>query len=584
MKPARWIFLPLATLLLLAGLTTTAVAAPVVVDVSATRSVVVFGDDVSLSGALTGDAGCIGDRAVDLEWRAADASTFLALGQGTTASDGRFSFDASQPNTGRYRAVIPQQGGCEAATSAEVPVRVRALVDSFALAGKLTAGSCVEVGATVSPAKPGQRVEFQQRRKDGGWTTIETATLDDQSLASSKPCFGWSDIGVVRVRARWTAQDPLNETNTGITLAFQIARAPWMSKIEQAIGTRSVSVAVGEGGATLYERAGATPRAPASNEKLLLSMALLDTFGPTSVITTEAAAKRDVIHGTLRGDLWVLGRGDPEVDRRTMADLARRIVAAGIERIDGRLMGSTGYFLRDWDARGWNSVARRYVSRPTALTFEGNASSAPERAAAAALTQQLERRGVRVQGDPGWGEPPNGLADIATVRSRPLQGILVKLLRPSNNFYAEVLGKGLGAEVSGPPGTIAKGADAIQAWVRDHGADFTLYDNSGLSYANRVTATGIVHLLDQADDQSWGTDLRRSLPTGGQGTLRDRLHHVKIRAKTGTLTSISALSGWVWSERLDTWIEFSILSSGTSKTTASGIEDRIVKILQASAR
>jgi D-alanyl-D-alanine carboxypeptidase/D-alanyl-D-alanine-endopeptidase (penicillin-binding protein 4) len=191
---------------------------------------------------------------------------------------------------------------------------------------------------------------------------------------------------------------------------------------------------------------------------------------------------------------------------------------------------------------------------------------------------------VKVTGAPRSGDPPRGLADVASVRSRPLQGILVKMLRPSNNFYAEVLGKGLGAEVAGVPGSIAKGAAAIQAWASDHGADFTLHDSSGLSYANRVTAAGIVHLLDQADDETWGTDLRRSLPTGGQGTLRDRLRHAKVRAKTGTLTSISALSGWVWSERLGSWIEFSILSSGMSKTTASSIEDRIVRILQSSAR
>jgi D-alanyl-D-alanine carboxypeptidase/D-alanyl-D-alanine-endopeptidase (penicillin-binding protein 4) len=334
----------------------------------------------------------------------------------------------------------------------------------------------------------------------------------------------------------------------------------------------------------LYERAAGTARTPASNEKLLLSMALLDTFGPSSVITTEAASKRDAVHGTLSGDLWILGRGDPEVDRATMGALARKIVAAGIEKIDGRVIGSTGYFLRDWDAAGWSSSSHQDVARPTALTFEGNASSAPERAAAAALIRQLERRGVKVTGEPRSGDPPGGLNDVASVRSRPLQGILVKMLRPSNNFYAEVLGKGLGAEIAGVPGSIAKGAAAIQRWVSDHGADFTLHDSSGLSYANRVTAAGIVHLLDQADDETWGTELRQSLPTGGHGTLRDRLRHAKVRAKTGTLTSISALSGWVWSERLGTWIEFSILSSGMAKDTASSIEDRIVKILQSSAR
>lgn len=583
MKPARSIIVPFAALVMLAGLAAPVFAAPMSVSLTAAKAVVVFGDDVVVFGSVTGDTGCVAGREVDLEWRAADPSTFAMLGQSTTAVDGSFSFDASQPNTGWYRATLVQQGGCEAGTSGEVLVRVRAFVDSFALAGRLTAGSCVELGATVSPAKPGQLVEFQ-RQRDGTWTTIDTATLDDQSHATSKPCFGWSDIGVVRVRARWTAQDLLNETSTGITLAFQITEAPWMSKIDDVIGARSVSVAVGEAGATLYERAEATARTPASNEKLLLSMALLDTFGPTSVITTEAASRREAAHGTLSSDLWILGRGDPEIDRRTMSALASQIAASGIEKIDGRVIGSTGYFLRDWDAPGWNSAARQYVARPTSLTFEGNGSSTPERAAAAALVQQLERRGVKVTGEAGSGAPPSGLAEVASVRSRPLRSILVKLLRPSNNFYAEMLGKGLGAEVSGAPGTIAKGAAAIQAWVRDHGADFALYDNSGLSYANRVTAAGIVRLLDQAEDQSWGADLRRSLPTGGQGTLRDRLHHAKVRAKTGSLTSISALSGWIWSDRLDTWIEFSILSSDIAKTTATGIEDRIVKILQASAR
>jgi D-alanyl-D-alanine carboxypeptidase/D-alanyl-D-alanine-endopeptidase (penicillin-binding protein 4) len=119
----------------------------------------------------------------------------------------------------------------------------------------------------------------------------------------------------------------------------------------------------------------------------------------------------------------------------------------------------------------------------------------------------------------------------------------------------------------------------IEAWIADRGVDFTLFDNSGLSYDNRVTAAGLVDLLDQAEDEDWGDVLRRALPTGGQGTLEDRLHGVQVRAKTGTLTDISALSGWVFAERRDAWIEFSILSAGMSKPLASQIEDRIVRIL-----
>jgi D-alanyl-D-alanine carboxypeptidase/D-alanyl-D-alanine-endopeptidase (penicillin-binding protein 4) len=116
--------------------------------------------------------------------------------------------------------------------------------------------------------------------------------------------------------------------------------------------------------------------------------------------------------------------------------------------------------------------------------------------------------------------------------------------------------------------------------VNDHGADVTLFDNSGLSYDNRVTAAGIVRLLWAAEDAPWGEQLRAALPTGGQGTLEDRLHGVQVRAKTGTLTDISALSGWVWSEHREAWLEFSILCAGMSKPDASAIEDRIVRLLQ----
>ena len=252
---------------------------------------------------------------------------------------------------------------------------------------------------------------------------------------------------------------------------------------------------------------------------------------------------------------------------------------AGIERVRGRVFGSTGYFRRDWDAPGWNNVARDYVNRPTALVFDHNAGADPEREAAKTLTTKLEALGVPVRGKPGSGRPPGGLPTIASVRSGPLQKLLTKMLRPSDNFVAETLGKRLGVETRGVPGTIAKGASAIQAWTDAHGTGFTLNDSSGLSYANRVTAEGIVRLLWFAEDQPWGKDLRRALPTGGQGTLRHRLRGVDVRAKTGTLDDVSALSGWVRAHSGD-WVEFSVLSYGMSKSTASAIEDRIVVVLQ----
>jgi D-alanyl-D-alanine carboxypeptidase/D-alanyl-D-alanine-endopeptidase (penicillin-binding protein 4) len=265
-------------------------------------------------------------------------------------------------------------------------------------------------------------------------------------------------------------------------------------------------------------------------------------------------------------------------------------VAAGVEKVRGRVMGSTGYFAHDWWARGWRRPqSRQYVAPPTALTFQGNVVNGrytrePEAFAARSLTKQLEKRGVAVVGRAGAGEPPEGLADVAVIQSRPLRSILVAMNRPSNNFYAEVLGKLLGAKAAGLPGTIAKGAAALRRWVAGHGLDFSLYDGSGLSYANRVTARGIVQLLWVAEAATWGPVLRQTLATGGQGTLKDRLHGVKVRAKTGSLDGVSALSGWVWLEKEEGWTEFSILSRGMPKWIASSIEDAIVRILSANAR
>jgi D-alanyl-D-alanine carboxypeptidase/D-alanyl-D-alanine-endopeptidase (penicillin-binding protein 4) len=460
---------------------------------------------------------------------------------------------------------------------------VRALVDTAAVAASLDAGSCVDVEVAVSPPKPGQLVQLQ-RRASGRWATIDTLTLDAGSHASASPCFGWDDIGLVRLRTRWPVQDAVNAAGTGITLPFRIVEADWMRAIDRAAGGRAVSIAVADDGTALYERADAAPRIPASNEKLLLSMALLDRFGPDHRIPTFAAATA-VAGGVVRGDLWILGRGDPEIRGARLGGLAAALERAGITRVAGSVMGATTYFRHDWFARGWKPwFPREEVALPSALTFDrnvarGRAIRDPERRAAAALTDKLRRRGIRVRGRPGQGVPPDGVAPVAEIESRPLLSLLTAMDRPSDNWYAEVLGKMLAAARSGPPGTIRKAASAIEAFAGAHGASFTLFDGSGLSYDNRVRAAGIVRLLEAADDATWGAALRRALPSGGQGTLVDRLHDVRVRAKTGTLDGQSALSGWVWLEREDRWVEFSILSTGMSKSTAVRIEDKVVHVL-----
>jgi serine-type D-Ala-D-Ala carboxypeptidase/endopeptidase (penicillin-binding protein 4) len=187
--------------------------------------------------------------------------------------------------------------------------------------------------------------------------------------------------------------------------------------------------------------------------------------------------------------------------------------------------------------------------------------------------------GISVGGRPGMGTPPGGLQEVASVGSPRLASLLESMDRSSLNFTAEVLGKRLGAERAGPPGSIAKGAAAIEAWASRTGAWVRAHDGSGLSYRNRVSPQGLVRLLGAGELEPWGPLLLDILPSGGEGTLGSRLGEVPVHAKTGTLTAISALSGYVWLQRSETWAEFSLLSRGLSKDRAVAIENAVVRIL-----
>lgn len=365
----------------------------------------------------------------------------------------------------------------------------------------------------------------------------------------------------------------------------------WVQRVDSLVGGLPVSITIALKGDTLYRYKDWVARPPASNEKLLLSMALLRRFGADATIPTRLFATEQVgADGVLEGNLWIIGHGDPEIDALDMAELARALVDAGVERIRGHVFGGTGPFARDWWAPGWRDYFPDvYIALPTALTYRSNEGAGgrhlvdPERLAAKALTKKLEARTVEVTGKPGSGSAPRGLVALASITSDPLSSIMRRMNFISSNFRAEVLGKMLGAERLGPPGTIAKGARVIEGFADSHGVRLVAHDSSGLSYDNRVSTEGITEMLRLAERAPWGEVLRGTLPAGGEGTLQDRLEKVTIRAKTGTLIDVSTLSGWVWLDREDEWAAFSILSSGIDEDRAKSIENKIVRVVAANA-
>jgi len=366
------------------------------------------------------------------------------------------------------------------------------------------------------------------------------------------------------------------------TIALEPVESDWTRAIEDAIGGRDVSVAVGAEDRIRFMHLGAMRRIPASNQKLLTSMAALDILGPDLRFVTTASTRHPPAGRVVRGDLWVVGSGDPEIDAGAMARLAAEIRRAGIARIAGRVVGDTSAFSREWWAPGWvPGLSRSYVTRTTALAFDGNGGSgSPEEDAAASLTAALRAVGIEVDGEAAARPAPAKLQPVARIASRPLRRLLSVQNHGSVNFYAETLLKALGAEATAGVGSTAAGADVVQAWAGRQGVTAQVRDGSGLSHQDLVSARGLATLLLLAQNEPWGRVLDASLAPPGDGTLEGRLLGIPVRAKTGTLfeTPVSSLSGYV-TDADGERVAFSVISRGLEKTTAIAIEDAIVRAL-----
>jgi D-alanyl-D-alanine carboxypeptidase len=295
-------------------------------------------------------------------------------------------------------------------------------------------------------------------------------------------------------------------------------------------------------------------------------------------------------HGnTWSGDVYLKGFGDPTLTSLQLERLAAQLRAQGIRRIQGRVVGDESWLDAARTARGWKAGFFLNESPPlSALVvdrdrYAGHFAREPALAAAALFRQVLRRRGV-VAGPPSVGRAPPGAYALAQVESEPLPVVLEDMDRESDNFAAELVLKAIGAEVGGA-GTTGAGVrvvlrDLARAGVPLDGVRMS--DGSGLSLADRLTAQAIVTLLVAA----WrDVDLRdafwRVLPVAGvNGTLEDRMQTAPargaVRAKTGTTSRASALSGYV----RDRYV-FAVLQNGWPVATWSArrAQDRFATTL-----
>lgn len=341
-------------------------------------------------------------------------------------------------------------------------------------------------------------------------------------------------------------------------------------------------------GVTLFAHNSTASLLPASVEKLAVSYTALRVLGPRFRFRTELVGVGSRSGRVWRGNLVLVGYGDPTLTRSDLSRLARRFADTGIARVQGRIFGDDTYFDRQRDALGWKSSYVGIESRPlSALSVAGVpvASGGGSAAAAArALADALRARGIAVSGPAGKGRAPADALPIAFDRSQRLSNLLPRMNADSDNFVAEMVLKGLGATIA-HPGSTAAGAKLVRSTLRSAGvrlAGVRIADGSGLSRFDRVTADALADILRAgASDRRTGELFVSSLAVAGvSGTLKARLAtrptRGRIHAKTGTTNRASALAGFVGRRYV-----FAIVQNGypVPYWTARAAQDRFVTVL-----
>jgi serine-type D-Ala-D-Ala carboxypeptidase/endopeptidase (penicillin-binding protein 4) len=369
------------------------------------------------------------------------------------------------------------------------------------------------------------------------------------------------------------------------------------TRLDRALRTQGVSSS--QTGAIVYDRskrayvyrhnAGRSLK-PASNEKLSVAVTALSILQPGYTIPTQLRAEGSRSGSVWNGRLILKGYGDPALTGPQLGLLARAVKNAGITRVTGAILGDESFFDDVRVGPGWKASYYKVECPPlSALVvnrahFKGYITSRPALAAAKLLRRKLVDRGIRVDERARLGRAGKSSTVLATAHSPVLRALVRRMDRQSDNFYAEMLVKVLGA-AERSSGTTRDGMRVIRAELRSRGVPLrgvVLADGSGLSAYDRLTARATAKLLRSARaDSDISAAFVGSLPVAGvNGTLSDRMQsgpaYANVYAKTGTTDSASALSGYVRKRYV-----FSILQNGNPIPWwyAREAQDRFAQVL-----
>jgi D-alanyl-D-alanine carboxypeptidase/D-alanyl-D-alanine-endopeptidase (penicillin-binding protein 4) len=406
--------------------------------------------------------------------------------------------------------------------------------------------------------------------------------------------------GGVPAHAQLSATDPSGAASSRVAELERdlraILRGPGMAGASHGVLVVSLDRAD-----TLFSWNADARLTPASNLKLFSTAAALHYLGPEFRWSTYLLAEGEVRGGVLTGDLVLFGTGDPTMGSRRFPGTARALDALadslrarGVREVSGSIVADGSFFDPRLRGQGWTAedLVSWFGAPVSSLVTTENLSGGrpvdePVRVAGERFRTALARAGIRVRGgvrtirEPGLSRagfharrPAAGAHVLATYRSPALRDVVRVTNHISHNLFADEALRTVG-RVAGGEGSFEAGERAVARMLSSADPPRML-DGSGLSRLDRVSARTVVALLAAMERSP---EFRASLPIAGSEAGLRRMYGTaaagNLRAKTGTLATVSALSGYVTAadgERL----AFSIITNGVPRTAlAKEAENRI---------
>ncbi len=349
---------------------------------------------------------------------------------------------------------------------------------------------------------------------------------------------------------------------------------------------------------SVFKRRASTKRILASNQKLFTTAAALDRWGAEYRVQTAVYGTGALDGSTWRGDLYLKGFGDPTLATEGYArrhswsastrltKLSEALYKLGIRKVSGRVYGDESHFDSRRGVPSSNYLTSAYVGPLSALALNTGHKDVfgrffqrnPPKFAADRFSAILGDQGIKAKRTGYKGATPADAEILAQTTSPTLMRLVRRTNLVSDNYFAEMLTKGLGAGFGGK-GSTGAGAAEIKRFADEQGLSIRVGDGSGLSRRDRASPQGVGQLLLHMRESPEFDDFYRTLPLAGRsGTLRKRMRQGaargRLRAKTGTINGVSSLSGYV-KTRSGKQLVFSILMNGVSTWKARQIQDRM---------